>query len=85
MDAQTAINISFGLAGAFGGWVLKFLYDEMRALQAADSTIADKVQAIEVLVAGQYVTRDSLDRSLSALFAKLDRIEEKLDGKADKP
>lgn len=84
MDAQTAINVAFGLAGLLGGWVLKFLHGEMKTLQAADRDLTSKVHAIETLVAGQYVTRDTLDRSLSALFQKLDRIEGKLDGKVDK-
>lgn len=85
MDAQTAINVAFGLAGVLGGWVLKFLHGELKTLQAADRDLTTKVHGIETLVAGQYVTRDSLDRSMGALFAKLDRIEEKLDSKADKP
>ena len=45
---------------------------------------ADKVQHIEVLVAGTYVKRDDMEKLGGALFAKLDKIEAKLDGKADK-
>lgn len=85
MGAQTAINIAFGLAGVLGGWILRFLHGELRALQDADRDLTVKVQNIEVLVAGEYVKRDQLERMEMALFAKLDRIEEKLDGKADKP
>lgn len=84
MDSQSAINIAFALVGMLGGWVLKLLHGEMKTLQQADYQLAIKVQSIEVLVAGHYVTRDALDRSLSAIFAKLDRIEVKLDQKADK-
>ena len=84
MDAQTAINVAFGLAGTLGGWVLKFLHGELKTLQLGDLELTRKVQAVEVLVAGQYVTRDSLDRSLMALFQKLDRIEEKLDDKVNR-
>jgi stage V sporulation protein SpoVS len=84
MDQQTLINVLFAVCGALGGWVLKVMHGELRALQAADHNLTDKVQAIEVLVAGQYVTRDALDRSLVAMFAKLDKIEAKLDNKADK-
>jgi hypothetical protein len=84
LDAQTAINIAFALAGALGGWVLKFMHDELKQLQHGDRELVAKVHAIETLVAGQYVTRDVLDKSLVALFAKLDRIEFKLDGKVDK-
>jgi hypothetical protein len=42
------------------------------------------VQSIEVLVAGSYVKRDDMDKLTAALFAKLDKIELKIDGKADK-
>lgn len=84
MDPQTAIDIAFGVAGLLGGWVLKFLHGAMRDLQRADFDLTDKVQRIEVLVAGQYVRRDDMDKLSSALFMKLDRIEAKLDGKVDK-
>ncbi len=84
MDAQTAINIAFGLIGTLGGWVLKFLHGELLTLQAADSALTLKVQSIEVLVVGEYVKRPQLERMEAALFAKLDRIEDKLDSKVDK-
>jgi len=84
MDLQTAFNIVVGLLGFLGGWVLNNLHAAMRDLQRADSLLADKVQAIEVLVAGQYVRRADLDHHMTAIFRKLDRIEEKLDDKADK-
>lgn len=85
MDIQFALNIAFGLAGTLAGYVLKTLREDMRDLQAGGADLADKVQAIEVLVAGQYVKRDDMERLSSALFTKLDRIELKLDGKVDKP
>lgn len=56
----------------------------MQELKKVDCELADKVQHIEVLVAGSYVKREDFDRLASALFAKLDKIEEKLDRKADK-
>lgn len=84
MDAQTIINIAIGLVGALGGWVLNNLKSSIDELRKADSVLADKVQHIEVLVAGTYVKRDDMDKLGSALFAKLDKIEAKLDGKADK-
>lgn len=84
MDSQTAFNTILSLVAFLGGWVLNSLRDSIRALQNTDSELADKVQRIEVLVAGTYVKRDDLDRMTAALFAKLDKIELKLDGKADK-
>lgn len=84
MDTQTALNVLFSLVGALGGWVLNSLRDSIKTLQKADSDLATKVQSIEVLVAGQYVKRDDMEKLSAAIFTKLDRIESKLDGKADK-
>lgn len=84
MDTQTAFNIVLSLVAFLGGWVLNSLRDSIKALQRTDSELADKVQHIEVLVAGTYVKRDDLDRLATALFNKLDKIELKIDGKADK-
>lgn len=84
MDYQVLFNISFGIAGAVVGWMLNNLRDNLKALTDADTALTVKVQAIEVLVAGQYVKREELDRLGKAIFSKLDRIEEKIDNKADK-
>ena len=84
MDAQTIINIAIGLVGALGGWVLNNLKSSIDELRRQDSILADKVQHIEVLVAGTYVKRDDMDKLSSALFAKSDKIEAKLDSKVDK-
>lgn len=84
MDYQTLFNIAGGIAGFLGGWWMKVLHDSVRDLQDADKRLADKVSSIEVLVAGNYVKRDDLDKSVDAIFRKLDRIEDKLDGKVDK-
>lgn len=84
MDYQTLFNIAGGLAGFLGGWWMKVLHESVRDLQEADKRLAEKVSGIEVLVAGNYVKRDDFDKSVQAIFHKLDRIEDKLDGKADK-
>lgn len=85
MDNQTAFNILLSLVAFLGGYVINSLNASIRSMQKTDSDLADKVQQIEVLVAGQYVKRDDMDKLASALFAKLDKIEFKLDNKADKP
>jgi len=84
MDTQTAFNIALSLIAFLGGWVLNSLRDSIKSLHASDAELADKVQHIEVLVAGQYVKRDDMDKLAAALFAKLDKIDAKLDKKADK-
>lgn len=84
MDMQVAFNVAVGLIAFLGGWVLNSLRDSIKSLNSSDTELANKVQAIELLVAGSYVKRDDLDKMTTALFAKLDKIESKLDGKADK-
>ena len=82
---QNLYNIALGLAAFLGGWWMKVMWQSLKDLQAADSKLADKVAAIEVLVAGQYIKRDDFDKVATELFAKLDKINDKLDRKADKP
>ena len=81
---QNIFNVVVLFAAAMGGWVLKGVHDAIEHLQVTDASLATKVQEIEVLVAGNYVRRDDLDRSITAIFTKLDRIENKLDLKVDK-
>lgn len=84
MDVQTVINTLMGLVAFFGGVWVRGIADSMRELKATDLELANKVQGIELLVAGQYVRRDELDKLSAALFHKLDRIESKLDLKQDR-
>lgn len=81
---QTLFNIAATVAGFLGGWVLKVIWEAVKELQTADKELAEKVSSIEILVAGQYVKRDDFDRVANAIFAKLDKIMDKLDTKADK-
>lgn len=84
MDFQVGFNVAVMLAGFLGGWVLNNLKSSLDALHQADNALSEKVQKIEVLVAGEYVRREDLDKLTVALFAKLDKIEAKIDQKADK-
>lgn len=83
--SQSAVNVGLMFISSVFGWIFKVLYDKMRELQIADLQLAEKVQAIELLVAGNYIKRSEMDKMYDALFSKLDRIENKLDSKADKP
>ena len=84
MDSQDFINLALGAISFLGGWVVKNLQDSMKSLRHADERLTLKVQSIEVLVAGQYIKREDFDKTISALFTKLDKIESKLDMKANR-
>ena len=81
---QAIFNIAVSVVGFLGGWWLKVLWDAVKDLQSADKELAEKVGEIEVLVAGSYITRHDFDKIAAAIFAKLDKIEDKLDRKVDK-
>lgn len=83
-SAQTVFNVLISLSAFLGGWVLNSLTASIRQLQKNHKELAEKLQSIEVLIAGDYVKTSTLQATLTALFAKLDRIETKIDGKMDK-
>lgn len=84
MSEQQIFNVAIAIIGALGGWLMRIMWQSLKDLQTRDQALADKVGQIEVLVAGQYAKRTDVDAMATALFAKLDRIEDKLDKKADK-
>jgi hypothetical protein len=81
---QVIINWLLAGFGALIGFLLNAVWQAVKDLQVADKELAGKVAEIEVLVAGAYVRKDEFTQSVNALFAKLDRIEDKLDKKVDK-
>ena len=81
---QTIFNIAISVSGFLGGWWLKVLWDAVKDLQIADKILADKVNTIEILIAGNYMSKLDFDKIAAAIFAKLDKIEDKLDRKVDK-
>lgn len=84
MDAQAFFNVAIAIICGGGGWWLNTLWSSMRELQKADRELADKVGRIEVLVAGQYVTRDEFQAEMRVLFSKLDKIADAVSKKADR-
>jgi len=66
------------------GFLLNAVWQAVKDLQRADNELTKRVSEIEVLVAGNYVTRQEFDRVVERLFSKLDSIDRKLDSKVDK-
>jgi len=81
---QNLFNIVIGVSGALGGWWMKAMWEGLKDLQKADQQLTHEVAQLQILVAGQYMRREEFERTSQAIFVKLDRIEDKLDGKADK-
>ena len=83
--SQTMINAIIGGFAAAVAFILRVIWEGLRELQKADVDLAAKISEIQLLVAGSYVKKDELDGVIKALFLKLDKIEDKLDKKADRP
>ena len=81
---QTIVNWLLAGFGALIGFLLNTVWQAVKDLQTADKELAGKVSEIEVLVAGDYVKREEFNQTVTAMFAKLDRIEDKIDKKADR-
>ena len=73
MDYQVLFNIAVGLAGVFGGWILNRIY---AAIDRLDNDVRNMPH--------EYVTKDDYKSELQKIDISLNRIFDKLDGKADK-
>lgn len=81
---QTLINYLMAGFGAAISFILRVIWEGLRELQKCDLEITAKINEIQLLVAGQYVKKEDLEKLSTALFNKLDRIELKVDGKMDR-
>lgn len=60
------------------------VHKNIKDIEEDTAKLADKVQSIEVIVAGEYVKKSEFEAKVDAMFKKLDIIVDKLDRKADK-
>jgi cell fate (sporulation/competence/biofilm development) regulator YmcA (YheA/YmcA/DUF963 family) len=73
VDTQVLINVGFGLAGAFGGWILN-------SISRSIIKIEDRLSELPLV----YVTRDDYRNDVNDIKKMLDKIFDKLDNKVDK-
>ncbi len=95
MDWQWIANGAFVILGIVGTALYNSLKNNMdnsfksvnesiHEIEIDASKLTEKVQAVELLVAGNYVMKSEFEAKMDAMFKKLDKIFDKLDGKADK-
>lgn len=73
-DGQILFNIIIGIAGVFGGWILNNI---SRSIERLDKDVRQMPLT--------YVTRADYRADIEEIKAMLNRINDKLDEKADKP
>ena len=77
VDWQAAFNIAVGAFGALFGWWLNVVW-------GAHKEVRDEIASFKQHVSETYCRRDDFKDNMAAMFAKLDRIEAKLDRKVDR-
>ena len=80
MDPQTIFNAAIAIGCVIGGALLKSIYDAIKDLRHSDGEIHERINAIP----NTYMRRDDFLGFAGEIRASLLRIENKLDGKADK-
>ena len=82
IDWQLAFNTAAGAYCSLLGWLRRSLWQEVKELKANHGRLGDRVNAVEVLVAGKYQLREDSRRDMETLLTKLDRIEQRIEQRA---
>ena len=77
MESQDIFNAAITLSGAFGGWILKTIWDAIKDLKA-------EVRELNREVNQDFVRREDFKDSIVEIKEMLNKIFDKLDNKADK-
>jgi hypothetical protein len=88
IDGQVFFNVAAALIGALGGWILKTLWTATENLRVDLNKLNEKISAgmaeLERQIPNVYVRRDDFREAIVRMEAFLERIEQKLDRKADR-
>ncbi len=85
MDWQAAFNIAAGAFSGLLGWLLRALWQEVKEMKSDHSRLGDRLNAVEVLIAGKYQLREDSRRDMDTILASLERIERRIDSRVITP
>jgi uncharacterized protein YoxC len=77
MESQDIFNAAITLSGAFGGWILKTIWDAIKDLKT-------EIRELNREVNQDFVRREDFKDSIVEIKDMLNKIFDKLDNKADK-
>lgn len=77
MNSQDIFNAAITLSGAFGGWILKTIWDAIKDLKM-------EIRELNREVNQDFVRREDFKDSIVEIKEMLNKIFDKLDNKADK-
>lgn len=84
VDYQILINIGISIFGVLLSSVIGFLYKRLSEVSQENIRLSEKINKLNVDMPTHYVNKVDFQYMIDALFAKLDKIDQKLDKKIDK-
>ena len=81
---QTLFNIALGLISFIGGIFMRVVWDSHKEVRKSADDAKQDVRALEKEIAAAYVRKDDFYNFTNRLTEQLNRIEDKIDRKADK-
>lgn len=75
MDAHQMVTTLLSIVAFFGGWIMHSFRAQLNDNRNDIKETSDRVHAVEVLVAGKYVTREELAAHTETVLKKLDTIQ----------
>lgn len=78
MDLQTILNIAIGLAFSVLGWFAREMWSAVKELKADLAKLREELPK-------NYIAKDDFRDGIREIKEMLNRLFDKIDGKADKP
>lgn len=85
MDWKALFDLAVTVVLLLGGIVGRMLWEANRSLQRDLKSLATQLGALECVLPDRYVRRDDWREAVDRIERAVERIELKLDTKADKP
>lgn len=81
---QILLNVFFSLFGFVLSLLFGLIIKRLKSLETKQEKIENRYNSLSVELPSKYVQKEEYRDVLNRIFNKLDRIEEKIDRKADK-
>lgn len=81
---QTLFNIAITLVWVLAGFMLRRTVNKLDHLDMQDRKLVEQIYELQIALPKCYASKEDFRQAIDRIMKKLDLIELKLDGKADK-
>jgi hypothetical protein len=82
---QLMFDIAVAIAGFLAGFLINAMWRIMAKQREDHDHLREELANARIVMAGEYVRRVEFEKHMDGIYALLRRIEDKIDGKADRP